>query len=103
MGKTERAILHAMQARPDRKYWTDALCVHAYAPDKYEPESGDYCYREEFTQAQRNAVLRAAASLERKGYIKSHKQVCQGLNYGCKRWRARGGRSWSKEYVLIPV
>jgi hypothetical protein len=103
MGKIEISILQAMQTRPDQTYWTRALCIHAYAPDKYDPDGGDYDWRVEFTQAQRKAVLRAAASLERKGYIKSHKRIRQGLNYGGKRYRCRGGTSWEKEYVLIPV
>lgn len=97
LGKVERAILEAMQARPDREYWTKALCIHVYRPDEYDSESGDYGPFCNFTEAQRKSVLRAAASLERKGFIKSTVRTfgCMENHFGD--W---GGRAWEKEYVL---
>jgi len=96
LGKIEKAILEAMQARPKRQYWTSALCVHVYSPGDYCQETGEYRFNFKPNNSQIKSVLRACKSLERKGYIKATKKIHHTLNGH----EEHGGRTHSKDYVL---
>ena len=89
-GKIERAILQCLN-RKQRAQTTSFIVICVFYPERFD-EVGDIMHTSP-TPTQYKSILRALASLESKGLIKSERLTHE---------KRLDNRTWSKQYVLTP-